>query len=77
MYPTKYFCILMLAPFRQKLAANLHWIVYKNNIFVYKNCRYGTKLALKFNADLKPISKIAEEIASSNGATWDEFSEQH
>ena len=35
------------------------------------------KIALKFNADLEPISKIAAEIASSNGAIWDEFSEQH
>ena len=68
MYPTKYFCIFMLVTFRQKLAANLHWILYNGNIFVYNKCRYGTKFALKFNADLDPIKKIAAEIASSNGA---------
>ena len=77
MYPTKYVCILMLAPFRQKWTVNLHWILYKGNIFVCNNCGYGTKFALKFNADLEPISKIAAEIASSNGTIWDEFSEQH
>ena len=47
--PTKYFCILMLPPFRQKKTANLHWISYWGKLFLIKdNCRYGTKLALNF-----------------------------
>jgi hypothetical protein len=41
---------------------------------IIDNCSYSTKLALTFNADLMP--KIAEEIAPSNGAIWDEFTEQ-
>ena len=45
------------------------------------NCRYGTKLALNFNADLVQIiikiNRISADIAPSNGAIWDEFSDQH
>ena len=53
---SKYFCILMLAPFRQKKTANLHWISYRGEPFlIIDNCRYGTKLTLNSNADLMPI----------------------
>ena len=37
-----FFCILMLAPFRQKKAPNLFGIY----LFIVYNCRYGTKFAL-------------------------------
>ena len=52
-FQTKYFCILMLAPFSQKKQQIFH--IEVELFFIIDNCRYGTKLALNFNKDLVPI----------------------
>ena len=47
---------------------------------IINKCRYGTKLAFNFNADLVSFYnqnlKIAAEIPHSNGDIRDKFSEQ-
>ena len=71
----------MLAPFRQKLALNLHLILYKVNLFCLLKLQLGHQICTKFSANLVQFRiqfrKIAAEIAFSKGAIWDKFSEQH
>ena len=74
---TKYFCIFMLAPKNQHIC--IVFLIEEEPFLIIDKCRYGTKLALNFNADLVPIldlkfSKNAAEKARFNGAIWDEFS---
>ena len=58
---------------------SINLLIFIQNLFlIIDNCSYSIKLALNFKSGLVPIQnkKIGAEIAPSNGAFWDKFSEQ-
>ena len=69
-YPTKHLCILVPLPLWHLICINfLQWC---------RLCPFLGQIYFKFGANLSSkFWKMYVETAPSNGAIWDEFSEQH